>query len=306
MGAVLAKSSSFLFILAAGYLLKRLGLFGKRDYSVLSRVVLNLTLPAAVITNFASMQWSAELLAIPVIGFVLNWLMMGVGLAASRKKDAPTRALFLLSCPGYNIGAFALPFVQSFLGPEAVVGACLFDVGNAIMCTGGSYAFTSAYLRAGEERLTLKQVAKKLFSSVPFDTYLAMLLLVVAGVAIPGPVVEFIRPIAAANPFVAMLMVGMMFELEAKPGVLQKLGLVLGLRVGGAVVLAAALYTLLPFSLPIRQVLAVMVFAPASVIAPAFTVKCGGDAGLAGCLNSLTILSGVLGMLGAILVLGVA
>lgn len=62
MGAVLAKSSAFLFILAAGYLLKRFGVFGKKDYAVLSKVVLNLTLPAAVITNFAAMEWSAQLL----------------------------------------------------------------------------------------------------------------------------------------------------------------------------------------------------------------------------------------------------
>lgn len=170
MGAVLAKSSAFLFILAAGYLLKRFGVFGKKDYSVLSKVVLNLTLPAAVITNFAAMEWSAQLLLIPVLAFLLNWLMMGVGLLASRRQAAPTRALFLLNCPGYNIGAFALPFVQSFLGPQAVVGACLFDVGNAIMCTGGSYAFTSAWLRAGGQRLSAKDAARRLFSSVPFDT----------------------------------------------------------------------------------------------------------------------------------------
>lgn len=306
MGVVLAKSSSFLFILVMGYLLKRCKVFGPQEHTVLSRVVLNLTLPAAVITNFASMQWSMQLLLIPIIAFGLNCLMMGAGMLASRRKDAPTRALFLLSCPGYNVGAFALPFVQSFLGPQAVVGACLFDVGNAIMCTGGSYAFTCAYLRVGGEKLTLKDIAKRLFSSVSFDTYLAMLVLVVAGVSIPQGVVDFIQPIAAANPFVAMLMVGMMFDLELKPGYLRQIGLILGLRVGAAVVLAVAMYQLLPFSLPIRQVLAVMVFAPASVIAPAFTVKCGGDAGAAGCLNSLTILAGVLGMLCTILVLGVA
>ena len=133
-----------------------------------------------------------------------------------------------------------------------------------------------------------------------------LLVLVVAGVAIPQGAVDFISPIAAANPFVAMLMVGMMFEVDLKPGYLRQMGLVLGLRLGSAVLLAVAMYQLLPFSLPIRQVLAVMVFAPASVIAPAFTVKCGGDAGLAGCLNSLTILAGILGMLCTILVLGVA
>ena len=49
-----------------------------------------------------------------------------------------------------------------------------------------------------------------------------------------------------------------------------------------------------------------MVFAPASVISPAFTAKCGGDGGLASCINSITILCGVVGMLAALAMLGVA
>ena len=70
--------------------------------------------------------------------------------------------------------------------------------------------------------------------------------------------------------------------------------------------MALAVYHFAPLPLEIRQVLAVMVFAPASVISPAFTAKCGGDGGLASCINSITILCGVVGMLAALAMLGVA
>ena len=303
---VLRHSASYVFVLALGYILKRLGVFGKQDSKVLTQVVLCVTLPAAVITNFASMEWSMSLLVVPVLGLVLCGGMMLLGQLLSRRADPGTRALFIINCPGYNIGAFALPFVQSYLGPQAVVAACLFDVGNAIICTGGSYAYASSVLHVGDKPLGPVDILKKLGSSVPFVTYITMLVLVLAGVRIPAGMAEFISPISAANPFVAMFAVGSMFEAGFRGEYLRRMGQVVGVRLAAAVLFATAMYCLLPLPLEIRQVLAVMVFAPASVISPAFTEKCGGDGGLASCVNSITILCGVVGMLGVLVLLGVA
>lgn len=306
MAEVLRHSASYVLILALGYFLKRVGVFGKQDYKVLTQVVLCVTLPAAVITNFASMEWRTSLLMLPVLGFSLCCVMMLLGQFLSRRSDSGTRALFMINCPGYNIGAFALPFVQSYLGPEAVVAACLFDVGNAIICTGGSYAWASSVLHVGDKPLRPVDVLKKLGSSVPFVTYVTMLVLVMAGVQLPGGLVEFISPIAAANPFAAMLMIGAMFDMDLRPEYLRRVGQAVGLRLASALLVALTVYHFAPLPLEIRQVLAVMVFAPASVISPAFTAKCGGDGGLASCINSITILCGVVGMLAALAMLGVA
>ena len=58
---------------------------------------------------------------------------------------------YVFNLAGYNIGCFTLPFAQSFLGPFAVVATCMFDVGNSIMCTGGTYALTSGLVHTGEK-----------------------------------------------------------------------------------------------------------------------------------------------------------
>ena len=84
------------------------------------------------------------------------------------------------------------------------------------------------------------------------------------------------------------------------------MGQVVGLRLGLALLVSVTVYHFAPLPLEIRQVLAVMAFAPASVISPAFTARCGGDGGLASCINSITILCGVVGMLTALALLGVA
>ena len=77
------------------------------------------------------------------------------------------------------------------------------------------------------------------------------------------------------------------------------------IRLAVALILAAGILALAPFSLEMRRGLAVLVFAPISVIAPAFTEQCGGNGGLASFINSLSILLGVAGMLAALFALGV-
>lgn len=303
MAAVLVKSASFLFVILLGILFRSVGIFGEKDHKVISNIVLKITLPAAVITSTANMTWQPQLLLIPVLALAASWALIGVGALLSRGKPAGERALYMINFPGWNIGAFALPFLQSFLGAEAVMGACLFDVGNSIMCTGVTYALVSVVC-AGEKP-DLKSAGKKLLTSVPFVTYIIMMLLVVLEVTVPQGVLDFISPIATANPFVAMLMVGAMFQVKAKPEYLWGAVRVLGVRLAAALLLALGFYYLSPFSLAVRQGLAVMVFAPISVIAPAFTEKCGGDEGLASFINSLSILLGVVGMLSAVFLLGV-
>ncbi|MFR4007990.1 MAG: hypothetical protein ACLT0Y_00750 [Christensenellales bacterium] len=75
------------------------------------------------------------------MGLGANLLFIGIGLLISR-KDRETQAFYMLNCSGYNIGAFTMPFVQNFLGTFSMVITCLFDMGNAVMCTGGTFALT--------------------------------------------------------------------------------------------------------------------------------------------------------------------
>lgn len=303
MGTVFVKSASFLFVILLGILFRGAGILGERDHKVISSIVLKITLPAAVISSTANMACQPQLLLLPALALAVSWGMIGLGVLLSRDRPAGERAFYMLNLPSWNIGAFALPFLQSFLGAQAVMAACLFDVGNSIMCTGGSYALVAVL--CGGERPDLKSACKKLFTSVPFVTYIAMLVLILLGVTVPQGVLDFLSPISVANPFLAMLMVGAMFQVEAKPEYIWSAVRILSIRLVVALILAAGILVLAPFSLEMRRGLAVLVFAPISVIAPAFTEQCGGDGGLASFVNSLSILLGVASMLAALFVLGV-
>ena len=85
MGQILLKSASFLFLIALGYFLKRIGFFGQHDYKIPVKMVLNITMPCAVLVSFASYKPDFSLLIIVILGFGMNCLMLATGYLVSRK-----------------------------------------------------------------------------------------------------------------------------------------------------------------------------------------------------------------------------
>ena len=76
----------------------------------------------------------------------------------------------------------------------------------------------------------MKFVAKRLFSSLPFDAYLISIILAVFDIQIPQQVVAFTEPIANANAFCAMLMLGLMIGFTSAGAKLKKVAIILGAR----------------------------------------------------------------------------
>ena len=209
------------------------------------------------------------------LGFVLN-------LRASKEK----RAFEILNLPGYNIGNFTSPFIQGFLGPTGIVVTSLFDTGNAFVCLGGALGIASM-IRSGQG-LDLKRLGKALLTSVPFLCYITMTVLNLIGLSLPDPIITFAGIVGSANPFIAMLMIGIGFKLGGKGQVWQILKILVP-RYAIAASLAVACYYLLPFSLEARQAVVILLFSPIASAVPAFTGQISGDTGLSSAINSIAI-----------------
>lgn len=289
MGPILLKSSSFIFLIILGYVLKRKGFFGQLDYKIPVKMVLNITMPCAAIVSFASYTPDLSLLLATVLGFFMNCLMLTIAYFISRKYPRRTRAVWLNCVPSYNIGAFAMPFIQSFLSPASLVGTCLFDTGSALMCNGTTFAISRNILD-GTKGLNLKRILHTLSRSVPFLAYFLLLIVSLTGITIPEVVVNFVTPMANANPFLAMFMVGMMLDLNIEKSLLKDIIGILVVRFGVAAIAAAAFFYLTPLPLEIRQALAVTVFAPIGMVSTALSTTAGGDPAVAAGANSLSII----------------
>lgn len=301
MVAVLIKAAAFVAVIAAGYLMKRAGLFKKEDFYVLSRVVLYVTLPSAIISNFSKMELEYSLLLMCVIGVACNLVTVGVGYMINRKNGRERQAFDMINMSGYNIGNFTMPFVQNFLGPVGFAVTSLFDAGNALMCTGMTYTMASSVMAKGH-KTSLKGILKQLFSSTPFDAYVIMTILSVIHLKLPGVILSFAETAGSANAFVALFMTGIGFEIAMDRENMAEIVKVMVLRYGIAFAMSVGFYFLLPFSLEVRQALAIVAFGPVSSVATAYTGRLGLDVGLSSVINSLSIVTSVVFMTATLLV----
>ena len=102
------------------------GVFQQGDARLLSRIIVNLTLPGALLSSFSAFRLVPSLLAVLAAAAAANVLLLAVSALVTRRRPGPVRALYLLNAPSYNIGTFVLPFVQSFLPPDMLLAVSIF------------------------------------------------------------------------------------------------------------------------------------------------------------------------------------
>lgn len=285
---ILLKAGSYIAIIILGFVLRRIGFFDEHAFPVISKIVVKVTLPAALIANAVGREFDPQLLILVLLGFGGGVIYMALGYLLNRKRGREQQAFEILNIPGYNIGTFALPFTQSFLGPVGVLTTSLFDVGNAFVCLGGAFGVAAA-IQDGKG-LDLKRVGKALAVSVPFLAHIITVCMNLCHIPIPGFIAGCASIIANANVFLAMLMIGVGFKTDMDFSQKGTIVRILTVRYTVAAILALCFYFLLPFDLIIRQTLVILAFAPIGSAVPGFTAELKGDVGLSCTINSLAIL----------------
>lgn len=301
MQAVLIRAGCFVGMILLGYVLKCVGLFKKEDFKILSKVVLKLTLPAAIIVSFAGSTIDPAMLTVTLLGFGGGVIYILAAYLVNLKNSREQRAFEVLNLPGYNIGCFTMPFAQSFLGPVGVITTSLFDTGNAFVCLGGSLGVAKT-IQEGKG-IDLKRLFQTLLTSVPFLCYIIMTALNLAEVTLPDPVLSFVGYIGNANAFLAMFMIGIGFELHFEKHQLGSILRVLVLRYAIAAALAVLFYFALPLSQEIRTTLVVLVFSPIGSAVPAFTEEMKGDVALSSTINSICMIISIVIMVAMLAIL---
>ena len=284
---ILLKAGCYIAVMILGFVLQRIGFFDEHAFPVLSKLVVRVTLPAALIANAVGRKIDLQLLSLVLLGLGGGVVYMIFGYVLNRKRGNDQQAFEILNIPGYNIGTFALPFTQSFLGATGVLTTSLFDVGNAFVCLGGAYGVAAA-VKDGKG-LDFRRVGKALAVSVPFLAHIITVCMNLCHIPIPAFVADCAGIIANANVFLAMLMIGVGFKTDMDFSQRGTIIRILTVRYTVAAVLALCYYFLLPFDLPVRQTLVILAFSPIGSAVPGFTAELKGDVGLSCTVNSLAI-----------------
>ena len=296
MSNVLTQTIVYVVLLFAGYGFKKAGIFKVEDTDFLKKVILYLTMPAMAVNGLKDLELQPSFLWCFLVGFGTSTILMLVGMAATRKKSPEEKVMYLFNFNTYNIGNFAIPFLTGLLSTDGFAALCLFDIGVAIYLYGIDYSLAEA-VKGGKSRFSLKFLLKKIFTSPITDMYLLMILLAALHLRLPEPVLKLASVMGNANAFLAMLSIGILFELKMDRKNLREMVKFFALRYGTILVIMAGVILFIPFSPDIRQAICVLLAAPVASIAPLLTQNAGGDGAKAAQINSVSILLGIAGMM---------
>lgn len=295
MSKVLIKSSGFVFIIFLGFLLKKVGFFKKEDGVFFSKVIMNITLPAALIASSSGMEITTTTISIIAIGLCCGFFNIYLAKYFNRSQSAKTRALSMINCSSYNIGNFSIPFAASFFGATGLIYMCMFDIGNAFLGLGGTYALARNEID-GRGRLDVKNLCSVLLHSVPFDVYLILFAFTIFNLPIPAPVTTIASMIGGANSFLAMLMIGIILEVKITASQAKDVMKILGVRYLGNIILSIVVYFLLPLPMLAKQMVVLILFSPIATVSAVYSKLVDDDDPTPALANSISILVSIVTM----------
>lgn len=149
------------------------------------KIIINITMPAALIAGFRTFSIDISLLFALLLGFCMNGVLLLAGSLASVRKEGRLRALYILNTPCQNVGNFVLPFVLSFLPSSVVPALCMYDAWKQFRMA--QVLRTLWHPRQRRRRKGFPaQHLRTLFHSPPFLAYFIMIVLYLPGIRLPG------------------------------------------------------------------------------------------------------------------------
>ena len=287
---VLLRSLGFLLVILATFTLKKVGMFRKDDGQFLAKLMMNVTMPCVLLSAGKNIEFSPQLLIAFGLGICSNLILIACGLtsASLARYDSKIKGIYVINCAGFNVGSFALPFVQYFFDSSVLSYLCMFDIGNAIMGLGINNTIGGAVAKTGEKP-SVQGTIKNLFSNPPFSVYLIVIFFAILHISLPEGLLTVVSIAGNANAFVAMGMIGLLLEISMPKGDVGKIFQVLLTRLIGQAIVSLLIWFLLPLPEQAKMVLILCIVTPITSMAPVFTKKMVGDSDIPAAANSLSI-----------------
>jgi len=289
MEAIFVKAIGFILVILIAFLLKQLKILDKRDGQTIATIIMNVTLPCALLCNASGVTINVSMLLILCLGIASNIIMLMIAYLLSKNETSLNQGYYMINCSGYNIGNFAMPFVQTFFSGMGVAYLCMFDVGNSIMCLGGTYAIAGSVASAGDS-LTLKKILKKLFSSIPFDVYILIFVLALLKIQLPDQILSIASFIGAGNGFLAMFMIGLLLEIKINPTEMKMVMQTLFIRLFFGAILMLIVYFIIPLPILAKKIVVLAMAAPITTVSAVFSKNIGYRQDAPAIASSLSII----------------
>lgn len=268
----------FAFLITLGYAFK--GMFGAEVGVVLSKLIVNFTLPSAILFSFATSRFDPSKFSFALTAALSNVTLVFLALTVfSRVKEKEVRVPLQLSLIGFNTGLFMYPLAEGLWGAPAVLNYAFFDLGNSFFIFGVG--------KAVSEGSGVKGILK-VFSFPPFLAVVLGLALNYAGVGLPAFVLKVIQHVKNANAFLVFFLVGYYLNFRAVWRRIDLVSLAMLLKyVSGVIISFFALrfFSMTPLD---EKMLFLGPLLPSAVMTLVYTVEKGYDGELASGLVTLS------------------
>lgn len=199
-------------VVAAGYLLRKLGLVRGEAARDLTQIVFYVTLPPLIFTNLHGGEVDLSMLAMPAVAWAhaLVGLALGWGLARLTRLPPRRAGAVMLAAAFGNTTYFGYPVIQGFYGTSHLTLAIFYDLLGATIAANTLGVFTAARFGTGE--LHPSRILGRLLRFPPI--WALGLGLVLRGVALPPLVLELLSRLGEVTVPLIMLSIGLSLELR--------------------------------------------------------------------------------------------
>ncbi len=131
MISVIQTALPVFIALALGMLCRRIGFLTREGVDTLKKVVVNLTLPAVLLSAFATAEYSVSTIAIPVVMFLLCCVALALGFLVVRLLRMKSRlAPFIAS--GFEAGMLGYALFVLLFPDKSLSGFAMLDIGHTL------------------------------------------------------------------------------------------------------------------------------------------------------------------------------
>jgi hypothetical protein len=200
--------------LIIGMVLKRIPAFSDETGNVLNLFVIYISLPALVLLKIPELVFSKKLLVPAFMPWVMLLFSCAVILILARlfKWERTTTGCLLLLIPLGNTSFLGIPMVKAFFGESAIPYALLYDQLGSFLALATYGSLILALYGAGESKLTVESVVKKVISFPPFMALVLAFILK----AFPYPPIAVSLLEILASTLVPLVMIAVGFQLTLR------------------------------------------------------------------------------------------
>lgn len=281
-----------LTVVAIGFLLKKTGVLSIEHGKSLSRIILNITLPALILQTISKIELDFSLFLAPVICISHSLVVTVLSGFLFKNEVDNTKGISRMCSVGFNVGLFAYPIISGIFGSSGLSAIAMFDFGNGFVVFGLSYFLGFIYSKSrADHRLTFKEMFTLFGTSIPFMSYLIAIIVNLAGFRFSGFASDVLEILAQANTGMALVVLGLTLDFRFESSSWKLITKVLLLRYTAGFVAGLLLYLLLPFSHLYRTVILFGLILPVGMAVIPYSVEFEYDTRIAGTIANLTMIT---------------